>query len=304
MRVREAKVNWVETFANAPRIEVLMDEVPDTVNVPCEAYEESDEGAMYVGVLDDGAAYLAHNVGNPRGFGGRTFNVSTLKGGTIALKGPWSSSASHAMQVSGRVMMEASATEKRRAYLVGYTFCSAALSWSGIVSACAFAGVVLYAVRARSSQNDSPLPSFWKSLGYEGEIEQYTPDEDDVMDYLREHKDAVLEIGTPFGLKPSSLVKHGTETPLLIPGYTHGLKCALRDRNEIEPPLLRAELEELSRGLIDDWGRSVSERARYAKTLCELSDTLAKAYRLLRDDDLDELEKLLEDYREDEDDGE
>jgi hypothetical protein len=89
MRLLDAQVDWHEDVANDPRLEVLVDEIPERSEL---RFEHEDR--IWCGITDGYVEYFAWSGdGNEGGYSGRCFEITTVDGGSVRLQGPWSSRA-------------------------------------------------------------------------------------------------------------------------------------------------------------------------------------------------------------------
>lgn len=91
MNIRDARVDWNEKYANPPRLDVLVDEIPDSVRF--DRVDLGDGIALYYGETESGyVEYYVHNPADETGFGGRTFHLEMWNGSTEQVK-VWSGRA-------------------------------------------------------------------------------------------------------------------------------------------------------------------------------------------------------------------
>lgn len=126
MRILDAQVDWREEVANDPRLEVLIDEIPDRSELRFE-----HEDGLWVAIDNGYVEYFAWSGdGNDGGYSGRSFEIATVDGEQVTLRGPWSSRAgcvnkrSFGPVVDVRLATNPSVLEK------GYTFKSGTLTLS------------------------------------------------------------------------------------------------------------------------------------------------------------------------------
>lgn len=78
-------------MANDPRLHLDADDIPTRDELQ---YHGSKEEGLWYAESDDGfASYFAWDGGQQDGYGGRHFDITTVDGEEITLKGPWSSRA-------------------------------------------------------------------------------------------------------------------------------------------------------------------------------------------------------------------
>lgn len=126
MKILDAQVDWREDVGNDPRLEVLVDEIPDRSELRFE-----HEDGLWCGISDGYVSYFAWSGdGNDGGFSGRCFEITTTDGEQVTLRGPWSSRAGCVNQrrfgpvVDVRLATDPAVLER------GYTFRSGTLTLS------------------------------------------------------------------------------------------------------------------------------------------------------------------------------
>jgi len=122
MEVKAARVNWQEGWNSDPRLEVLVDKIPDHAELRYE-YKEG----MYFAEADGYVAFLFHS-GVPEqqdGFCGRHHKLTMQDGTEVTLKGPWSSRAGVANLLGFTPSADVSLTDDEGAWERGYTFFAA-----------------------------------------------------------------------------------------------------------------------------------------------------------------------------------
>ena len=83
----KATINWMEGWANPPKLEVEIDRMPNNGE-----YVYEQRGTCYFAVLEDTSLVSFFHYESPgRGYGGRTFDLEMTDGTTKELIGPWSS---------------------------------------------------------------------------------------------------------------------------------------------------------------------------------------------------------------------
>jgi len=89
MRILDAQVDWREDVGNDPRLEVLVDETPDRSDL---RFEQED--GIWCAINNGYVEYFAWSGdGNDGGYSGRCFDITTVEGESVTLRGPWSSRA-------------------------------------------------------------------------------------------------------------------------------------------------------------------------------------------------------------------
>ncbi|MUV60610.1 hypothetical protein [Halobacterium sp. CBA1126] len=124
MNVLDAQIDWREDVGNDPRLEVLVDEIPDRSDLRFE-----QEGNLWVGEYEGYVEYFAWSGdGNDGGFSGRCFEVTTTDDETVTLKGPWSSRAGCVNKQGLGPVVDVRLTTDRDVLERGYTFKSGSLT--------------------------------------------------------------------------------------------------------------------------------------------------------------------------------
>lgn len=87
MKVLNASVNWYLDCGNDPRLEIVVDEIPEAAEM---LFEQKDD--LYFAEKDGYVKFFAYSKpGN--GYGGHVYNITMKDGSERALVGPWSSRA-------------------------------------------------------------------------------------------------------------------------------------------------------------------------------------------------------------------
>lgn len=125
MRVLDARVDWKDGYANDPRLEVLVDEIPTLEELKFECHQQR----LWYAELDGYARYFAwKGPENEGGYSGRHFDITTVDGESVTLKGPWSSRAGAVNKAGLGPVVDVSITTDARAFAKGRPFRSAALT--------------------------------------------------------------------------------------------------------------------------------------------------------------------------------
>lgn len=124
MNIEAARVAWKEDLANDPRLQVLVDETPDR----SELRFQHDDG-LWFAESDGYAEYFSWSGnGNDGGYSGRCFEITTVDGEQVTLKGPWSSRAGAVNKAGFGPVVDVSLTTDPETFERGQTFRSAALT--------------------------------------------------------------------------------------------------------------------------------------------------------------------------------
>lgn len=83
------EVDWKEEYANDPRLQLEADDIPTRDEL---RYEGSTDTGLWYAESDDGfVSYFAWSGGQQDGYSGRHYDITTVDGEEVTLKGPWSS---------------------------------------------------------------------------------------------------------------------------------------------------------------------------------------------------------------------
>ena len=92
MKLLKADVNWMEKYANDPRLELTVDAL-----VPHDIFryqsKEVNGSTLYFASHNDSVSFYCHNPLNEHGYGGGLFRLTQIDGREVTIKGPWSSRA-------------------------------------------------------------------------------------------------------------------------------------------------------------------------------------------------------------------
>jgi hypothetical protein len=88
MKLLKAEVDWMQGWANSPRLIVEVDKTPVHLR-----YRKKEVGGetVYFAENEGFVAYFSHDPKNERGYGGREFDITLEDGSDVTIKGPWSS---------------------------------------------------------------------------------------------------------------------------------------------------------------------------------------------------------------------
>lgn len=92
MEIQDAEVDWKKELGNDPQLILYVDEVLNYTDLE---FEGSREQGFWYGEDDDTGyvEFFAWSGGEQDGFGGRHYEIETVDGEEVTLKGPWSSRA-------------------------------------------------------------------------------------------------------------------------------------------------------------------------------------------------------------------
>ena len=89
MRILDASVDYREDVANDPRLQVVVNKVPDRTELRFE-----HEDGLWCAISNGYVEYFAWSGdGNDGGYNGRCFDIQTMDGEQVTLEGPFSSRA-------------------------------------------------------------------------------------------------------------------------------------------------------------------------------------------------------------------
>jgi len=153
MRILDCQVDWREDVANDPRLEVLVDEIPDRSEL---RFEHEDR--IWCGIKDGFVSYFAWSGdGNGGGYCGQCFEVTTTDGEEVTLKGPWSSRAGCVNQRSFGPVVDVRLTDDPTVLERGYTFRGGALTLSAAKQAIDLADEDVHLERRLKYSSDEPV---------------------------------------------------------------------------------------------------------------------------------------------------
>lgn len=164
MRILDAHVDWREDVANDPRLQVLVDEIPERSEL---RFENEDE--LWVAIEDGFVEYFAWSGdGNDGGYSGRCFEITTVDGEQVTLKGPWSSRAGCVNQRSSGPVVDVRMTSEPDVFEQGHTFRSGTLTLSAAKQAIDLADDEAHLQRFEKFDDDEP---YWIPVREEKEVE-------------------------------------------------------------------------------------------------------------------------------------
>lgn len=152
MKVLDAQVDWREDVGNGPRLEVLVDEIPDRSDL---RFEQED--GIWCAIDNGYVEYFAWSGdGNDDGYSGRCFEITTVKGESVTLRGPWSSRAGCVNKRSFGPVVDVWIATDPEVLERGYTFKSGTLTLSVAKQAIDFTEEDCYLKRVVKFDSDEP----------------------------------------------------------------------------------------------------------------------------------------------------
>lgn len=152
MRILDAQVEWYAESANDPRLEVLVDELPERTEL---RFENEDE--LWWATHDGYVEYFEWSgEGNDGGYSGRSFELTTVDGETVTLRGPGASRAGRVNQRGLGPVVDARLTTDPQTLECGHTFKSGSLTLSAAKQAVDLADSASHLTRIRKFSDDEP----------------------------------------------------------------------------------------------------------------------------------------------------
>jgi len=126
MRIEDCQIDWREDVGNDPRLEVLVDETPDRSDLRFE-----HEDGLWVAIDNGYVEFFSWSGdGNDGGYSGRSFEITTVDGEQVTLKGPWSSRSGCVNKRRFGPVVDVRITTDPGVLERGYTFKSGTLTLS------------------------------------------------------------------------------------------------------------------------------------------------------------------------------
>lgn len=153
MKLKAASVDWREDVGNDPRLQVVVDEIPSRDEM---RFEHEDR--IWLGTKSGFASYFAWSGdGNDGGYSGRSFEITTVDGEQVTLKGPWSSRAGCVNQRSFGPIVDVRITTDPSALERGYTFRTGSLTLEAAKQAIDLVDEPCHLERRLKYSNDEPV---------------------------------------------------------------------------------------------------------------------------------------------------
>jgi hypothetical protein len=112
MKVLNARVNWMQTYANDPHLELLVDSIP-SVYPGQDWHLKPHSDGIFCWTEEGGyVSFFTHDPRNQRGYGGAIFRIRVASGALYSFPGPWSSNAMFASEMIGQPVVSVYLTEE------------------------------------------------------------------------------------------------------------------------------------------------------------------------------------------------
>jgi len=161
MRVLDAAVDWKERYGNPPKLQVLVDEVPDRPEL-----RFRHEDGLWVAIEDGYVEYFAWSGdGNDGGYSGRCFEITTVDGEQVTLKGPWSSRAGCVNKRSFGPVVDVELATDLKVLERGYTFKAGTVTLSAAKQAIDLVDEASHLERVVKFGSDEP---YWRPVKANG----------------------------------------------------------------------------------------------------------------------------------------
>lgn len=145
MKALNAKIDWMERYANDPHLMLLVDHIPSL-----EEMRFDQLLSLYFAELDGYVSFFSYSQPD-KGYGGRTFTLQMTDGSTKTLIGPWSSNPA-AMEYAGFTpSIDCSLTDDPSAWEKGFNFfaghCTITFAEQAITTFCPEAQLLHYSTK-------------------------------------------------------------------------------------------------------------------------------------------------------------
>lgn len=125
MNVRDAKVDWKEDYANKPKLQVLVDNIPSRSSM---VFESAKDKQVWYAEKNGYVNFFSGHPDRPgNGYSGRKFTLQTADG-EVVLKGPYSSRAGVMNKLGFGPCVDVSITTDPSVLEKGYTFSSGSIT--------------------------------------------------------------------------------------------------------------------------------------------------------------------------------
>ena len=122
MEIIKGRVDWYEGYGNRPVLKLLVDKMPTQELLRHQLIDCGDGCTFVFAELGGYVDFFFHNPRDQRGYGSRTFTVTTVDGEKKEFKGPWSSGSSSTAELNLCNTMDVSITDDPLAFKRGHTF--------------------------------------------------------------------------------------------------------------------------------------------------------------------------------------
>ena len=126
MKILNARTVNYTRYANDPRIEILVDRIPEPHEMRYDAMAcrdgDTSISTAYFAENDGYVSFFIHNWQNQRGFGGAMFPLHMNDGTIREVVGPWASRSDIMDDLGFTPSIEVSITDKPDVYERGWTF--------------------------------------------------------------------------------------------------------------------------------------------------------------------------------------
>jgi hypothetical protein len=89
IEIEDAEIDWKEDYGNDPKLVLYVDELPTRDELRFQGSKE--EGLWYAEHESGYVEFFSWSGGQGNGYNGRHYEIETVDGDSVTLKGPWSS---------------------------------------------------------------------------------------------------------------------------------------------------------------------------------------------------------------------
>ena len=160
-KIINAQVDWKEGYANDPKLQVLVDEIPDRSELRFQ-----HEDGLWVAIQDGFVEFFAWSGdGNDGGYSGRCYDITMRDGTEVTLKGPWSSRAGCVNKRSFGPVVDVELATDPEVLERGYTFKAGTLTLSAAKQAIDLADEDAHLERVVKFDSQEP---YWRPVRNNG----------------------------------------------------------------------------------------------------------------------------------------